>query len=141
MSKQLQHMPACISAFAFFISANNIAYKFKLSVIITVKIFNTFYMCRNSYDNDADGLQLLSCHSLMIAIICQLDYCSAMFVCFQMELEATVRTKSCTSVVERCVCSRSNAGGDDDVLFPVRLSVILWLVHVCSVGRWQLPFS
>jgi len=55
-----------------------------------------------------------------------------------MEPEATVGTKSCTSVVERCVCSRSDAGDDDDagddVLFPVRLSVVSQLVGVYSVG-------
>jgi len=38
----------------------------------------------------------------------------------QMKPEATVGTKSCrpTSVVDRCVCSQSDAGDDDDVLFP-----------------------
>ena len=59
--------------------------------------------------------------------------------CRQMEPEATVGTKLCTSVVKRCVCSRSDAGGDDDddgydVLFSVRLSVVSQLVRVCSVG-------
>jgi len=56
--------------------------------------------------------------------------------CRQIEPEATVGTKLCTSVVERYVCSRSGAGDDDDggddVLFPVRLSVVLQLVRVGS---------
>ena len=57
--------------------------------------------------------------------------------CRQMEPESTVGTKSCTSAVERYVCSRSDAGDDDDggddVLFPVRLYVVSQLVRVCSV--------
>ena len=66
-----------------------------------------------------------------------------------MEPEATVgtKTKSCTSVVERCVCSRSDAGDDDDggddILYPVRRTgvmrsqvrnVVSQSVRVCSVG-------
>jgi len=63
----------------------------------------------------------------------------------QMEPEATVGTKSCASVVERCVCSRSDAdddddGGDDALLLPVRLSVVskLCAAYVQSAAAVQL---
>ena len=54
--------------------------------------------------------------------------------CRQMEPEATtVGTKSCSSVVDRCVCSRSDAGDDDDVLFPVRLQEVPY-VRLLLIG-------